>query len=75
MCSSIIEYSLTTTCTTPTLDGRFIASQAAPVNSSSSDHSQPLAFMVLNMLQAIISIILVDTQLFLLIVMHRTQEY
>ena len=40
MPGSIIEYSPTTT--TPTLDVHFIASQAAPPNSSSSDHSQLL---------------------------------
>ena len=43
--------------TTTTLDVRFIASQVAPANSSSSDHSQHLGCvfcMAHNLLQAIL---------------------
>ena len=48
MRSSIIEYSPTTT---PTVHVRFIASRAAPANSSSSGYSH----MTRNLLQAIVA--------------------
>ena len=56
MSSFIIKYSPSTMYYYygTTLDVHFIAIRAAPANSSSSNHSQHLAYVALNLLQAII---------------------